>query len=157
MSKHYGVGTYKALRLTPSAILIIAFGQAPNLTTHVTLEQLPWRIFPPWFALFFDEPPISLPATRPFLEAKVFPYPKGKDTVTIIDAGGVHTVGIVDEFDFAKLSAPADGKFLVYQQLGRDNCIVVPEDALVPAIFARAFGPASESECVDWAKANCGK
>ncbi len=157
MSKHYGVGTYKALRLTPSAILIVAFGHAPNLTTRVSLEQLPWRIFPPWFALFFDEPPISLPATRRFVEVKVFPYPKGQTTVTIIDAGGTHTVKIEDEFDFARLSAPADGMFLVYQQLGRDNCIVVPEDALVPAIFARAFGPASEADCIAWATANCGK
>lgn len=104
MSKHYGVGRYAALRIADPVILIVATGTAPNRTTHVTLEQLPWRIYPPRFGLFFDEAPIALPATRPFVVTGVFAYPKGVASVTIVDADGHHEIPIANDIDLEHFS-----------------------------------------------------
>lgn len=158
MSKHYGVGTYRVIRIADHAILVIAEGFAPNLTTKVSIEQLPWRIFPPQFALFFDEPPIGLPALKPFVVSAVFAYPKDRDSVTIIDAAGAHEIKIGGEINWLQMEAQADeGQFIVYRQIGRSNCLIVPHDRIVPAIFARAFGPASQADCKAWAAQHCDK
>lgn len=35
------------------------------------------------------------------------------------------------------------------------DCIIQPQGAAVPAIYTRAFGPASEDECKTWVSQNC--
>ena len=76
MTKQFGVADlYQATRLAETSVLITAVGEAPNLNTIVTLEMLPWKIYPPQFGLFFETPQVSLPATRPFLVWGIFPYP----------------------------------------------------------------------------------
>ena len=78
-------------RLTDFAVLIVAIGEAPNLNTRVTLEQLPWRIYPPHFGLFFETPQIALPATRPFVVWQVAGYPAGLTELVIVDANGLRS------------------------------------------------------------------
>jgi hypothetical protein len=151
---------YQATRLTDTSVLIFAAGEAPNLNTQVSIELLPWRIFPPHFGLFFETPQVGLPATRPFLVWGIFPYPKGIDELVIVDAAGRHTVPILGAFPFAaserKLQeAPS---FVAYRQIGvASNCMLAPADAMVPMIYSRAFGPATQAECQAWIDKNCGK
>jgi len=152
MSKQYGIARlYQALRLADTAVLIMAVGEAPNFNTRVSLEQLPWRIFPPQFGLFFDTPEIQLPALRPFAVSAVFPYPKDVADLTIVDAAGRHKVAILSAFPFpaAEREKHLQGQkeFIAYQQIGVANCMIAPEDAMVPMIYTKAFGPASYAEC----------
>jgi hypothetical protein len=157
MSKDYGIAQYyAALRVGP-IVLITAVGQAPNLNTQVTLEQLPWRIYPPQFGLFFETPGIQLPAIRPFVVSAVFPYPEKETELTIIDAAGRHDIKIASVFPFAPLEREVQGRedYVAYQQIGVANCMIAPADAMVPMIYSRAFGPASYAACEAWIKKNC--
>lgn len=158
MSKHFGVGRYAALRIADAAILIVATGTAPNSTTTVTLEQLPWRIFPSRFGLFFDDAPITLPVTRPFVVTGVFAYPKDVASVTIVDALGHHQIPIAADIDMAKMEERSDSaEYLVYRRLDSTSCLIAPSDQAVPAIYTRAFGPAPLAACEAWSSNNCGK
>ena len=158
--KEYGIAQYyQAIRLFDTAVLIVAAGQAPNLNTRVTVEQLPWRIYPPLFGLFFETPEVQLPAIRPFVVTGVFPYPKDVDKLTIIDAAGRHDIGILGAFPFAQVERELKERqdYVAYQQIGVANCMIAPADAMVPMIYSRAFGPASYTDCEAWIKKNCGK
>jgi hypothetical protein len=160
MTKEFGVAhTYEAARIHGAAVVIVAVGEAPYLNTRVTLEQLPWRIYPPHFGLFFETPPFGLPATRPFVVSAVVGYPADIDELTIIDANGRHLVKIVSVIQFraAKVDVNAEKEFLAYKQIGFANCMIAPVDAVVPMIFRRAFGPASYADCEAWIAQNCGK
>lgn len=88
-----GRGTYNCVRLG-DAILLSASGTLPNWNDKADLVQLPWRIIPPEFALRFVRGQISLPATRPFLVAELFGFPRTHSTVTVHDADGKHDVPI---------------------------------------------------------------
>ena len=152
MSKDYGIAQYySALRVGP-IVLITAVGQTPNFNTQVTLEQLPWRIYPPLFGLFFETPAIQLPAIRPFAVSGVFPYPEKEP-----DAAGRHDVRIATAFPFVPLEREVQGRedYVAYQQIGVANCMIAPADAMVPMIYSRAFGPASYAACEAWIKKNC--
>lgn len=161
MAKDFGVAhDYQAARLTDFAILIAAVGEAPNLNTRVTLEQLPWRIYPPHFGLFFETPQITLPATRPFVVWQVAGYPAAPTEVVIIDANGRHVVKLEKTFGLRSMTEQvnAEKAFLAYRQVGvPGNCMVAPFDAMVPMIFQRAFGPATYADCEAWVAQNCGK
>ena len=86
MTKQFGVADlYQATRLAETSVLITAVGEAPNLNTIVTLEMLPWKIYPPQFGLFFETPQVSLPATRPFLVWGIFPYPRRENDLAVFD------------------------------------------------------------------------
>ena len=157
MSKDYGIAqSYTALRVGP-IVVITAVGQAPNFNTQVTVEQLPWRIYPPLFGLFFETPAIQLPAIRPFAVAGVFPYPEKETELTIFDAAGRHAIRVASAFPFEPLEREAAGRedFIAYQQIGVANCMIAPADAMVPMIYRRAFGPASYPACEAWIAKNC--
>ncbi len=161
MAKEYGVAQiYRAARAPGFPLVVIcAAGETPNLNTRVTIEQLPWRIFPPHFGLFFETPPIFLPATRPFAVWHAAGYPVGVDEVMIIDANGRHVVKIEPTLAPSPegRDVNAGEQFLAYKQIGFPNCMIAPVDAMVPMIFARAFGPASYADCEAWIAQNCGK
>jgi hypothetical protein len=161
MAKDYGIASYSAARVTDSLLLIAAVGVAPNWNTRVTLEQLPWRIWPPHFALYFDTPDVALPALRPFAITGLFLYPASLRQVTVIDARGRHSVeigaGIVlDAATEDKVNA--EKAFNAYRQIGvATNCMIAPVDAMVPMIFSKAHGPDTYKGCEDWVAKNCGK
>ena len=76
MTKEFGIAQlYQAARLTDAAVIIVATGETPNFNTRVTIEQLPWRIYPPHFGLFFETPAIALPAKRPFAVSAIVGFP----------------------------------------------------------------------------------
>jgi hypothetical protein len=51
--RDFGRGTYKCLRMG-DFILLRAEGTLPNLNSTAELEQMPWRIWPPRFGLYFQ-------------------------------------------------------------------------------------------------------
>ena len=160
MAKEFGVATYTAMKVTEVLVLITAHGTAPNWNTRVTLEQLPWRIWPPRFGLYFDTPDIALPALRPFTVSGLFAYPASLGQVTIIDAAGQHDVKIGSAMMLdaaAEDRVNADKAFNAYQQIGVANCMIAPVDAMVPMIFRKAHGPDTYKGCEDWIARNCGK
>jgi len=160
MTKEFGIAqTYHVARLTNAAVIIVAIGEAPNFNTRVTIEQLPWRIYPPHFGLFFETPEIALPATRPFVVWAVAGFPADIDELTIVDANGRHVVKIASaiRFQAADKDVNAEKAFLAYKQIGLPNCMIAPFDAMVPMIFTRAFGPATYADCEAWIAQNCGK
>lgn len=160
MAKEYGIATYRAVKMLDALLLITAEGVAPNWNTRVTLEQLPWRIWPPRFALYFDSPDIVLPALRPFSISNVFLYPASLGEVTIIDAAGQHVVKIdpPHAIDTALHErANSEKAFNAYQQIGVANCMIAPVDAMVPMIFRKAHGPDTYKGCETWIATNCGK
>ena len=159
MLKEFGIAhTYQAARIAGVAVAIAATGEAPNFNTRVTLEQLPWKIYPPHFGLFFEHPQITLPATRPFVVSTLVGYPTDIDDLTVIDANGRHIVKIQASM---MLGAPRERineepAFLAYKQIGFPNCMIAPVDAVVPMIFARAYGPDTYAKCEAWIAQNCG-
>lgn len=111
-----GRGTYKAFRLG-AQIAIQAEGNLPNHNDRADIVQMPWRILPPQFALFFVQAPISLPAVRPFRVVEVFGYPSRAAAVTVRDADGRHVVPIEDlagqKLSAANLAPSEDGQLRV--------------------------------------------
>ena len=103
MTKEFGIAQlYQAARLTDAAVIIIATGETPNFNTRVTIEQLPWRIYPPHFGLFFETPEIALPAKRPFAVSAIVGFPGERNELTIIDACGRHVLNIRRRSNFAR-------------------------------------------------------
>ena len=161
MAKEFGVATYVAMKVTEALVLITAHGTAPNWNTRVTLEQLPWRIWPPRFGLYFDTPDIALPALRPFTVSSLFAYPASLGQVTIIDAAGQHEVKIGSAIDAGR-SRRGQGQCRARRSTPTSrsacaNCMIAPVDAMVPMIFRKAHGPDTYKGCEDWIAKNCGK
>jgi hypothetical protein len=160
MPKEYGIAQhYKAVRLANSFVMILAVGQVGYASTRVTIEQLPWRIYPPHFGLFFETAEIGIPVTRPFVVSAIFLYPASSKKVVILDAAGRHEIDISDifPFDVVERQAKEADNLAVYQQIGVANCMIAPADAMVPMIYTKVFGPATQPQCQAWIDKNCGK
>jgi hypothetical protein len=160
MTREFGIAQeYQAARLSDAAAVILAAGETPNFNTRVTIEQLPWRIYPPHFGLFFETPMIALPAMRPFVVSAIVGFPGDRDHLTVIDANGRHIVSLLNAIRFhtAGKEVNVEKEFLAYRQIGFPNCMIAPVDAAVPMIFTRAFGPATYADCEAWIAQNCGK
>lgn len=103
---------YKAFRLGGAQVAVVAEGTLPNANDRADLVQMPWRIHPPQFALFFVHSQVSLPATRPFRAVEVFGYPDGHSVLTVRDADGRHTIPVEDAVEdriFGVRPSPSDG------------------------------------------------
>lgn len=49
-------------------------------------------------------------------------------------------------------------QFIVIVRTGTNSgCSVLPHDAMYPAIYSQAFGPASYEDCTKWITNNCGR
>lgn len=146
-SKDYGRAAYKAFR-SGGFLHIIATGETPNLTDQAVLEQLPFRIFPPMFGLFFITQDVSLPALRPFTVELQTLFPAEATTVRVQDADGDHAVPIADLGAAPLPAAPDTGNdFCVYQWIGINPYMIAKCDAIVPAVYSRVFGPGTRAAC----------
>ncbi len=90
-----GRAEYSAYRLG-TAVFITAKGVLPNWNQIPDIRQLPIRIFPPQFGMFFYTPAIVLPTLRPFVISEPFGYPKDEKTLTMHDLDGSHVIEIAD-------------------------------------------------------------
>jgi hypothetical protein len=154
-TKELGRAKYSAFRIGDT-VRVFAMGETPNWNDKVDIEQLPFRIFPPWYALYFISPDISLPAKRPFLYQEAIPYPKEPKTIRIQDADDFHDVPIVDLAfkEVTELPPPKqEATFCVFNSLGSKELMIAPCDSPLPHIFGRVFGPATLAECEKFVKA----
>jgi hypothetical protein len=94
-TESFGRATYQAVRIG-TALLIIAEGDLPDLNQIADIRQLPLRIYPPQFGMFFYTPHITLPVVRHFRFTKHFGFPENVSHVTIHDLDGTHQVLIKD-------------------------------------------------------------
>lgn len=157
-----GIAQYTAVRAPRSDLVVLtAVGILPCANYIAELVQRPERIFPPMWSMVFYTQLLCLRALKPF-EVKVHMNIEDSGTeqhITVFDAAGENKVLIVNQIPAAESRGADPELFKVYARLpkhrGPMGCIVVPADALVPAIYYTAFGPATKSECDAWLLKNC--
>ena len=93
MQRELGLGTYKANEIA-GHVTISASGVAPGFNVVVQLVQLPLMIWPPRFALYFTNPEVAMPATRPFKVEATLQTPQRLKAILVQDADGVHEVKV---------------------------------------------------------------
>ncbi|WP_146232206.1 hypothetical protein [Pseudomonas mosselii] len=157
--KELGRAEYKARRFG-DWVEIAAVGTTSAANIKVDIEQLPFFIYPPMFGFYFWVPDVLLPAVTPFCRKEMFPFPASSKIITILDADGKHNVEIqeihVPETQQA-LPAATDTGFCVFSWIGTDTLQVSACDAVVPAVYARVFGPASFAACEAYVRDNGGR
>lgn len=150
MPKVFGEGIYSAYRQN-GILHVKASGLKPTAQTKVTIEELPFLIYPPQLGLMFETEGITNPVLLPFDIEKAFPnYPGSAKIVQIMDKNGLHAIDIVDLPATAPvllLSDAAATQFVVYQQIGTDRYLIAKSDALVLAIYVKVFGPDTYTAC----------
>ena len=157
-TRNFGRASYKAYRLM-GIVSLTATGELANLNDKPDFEQLPFRIMPPMWGFFVTTADISLPATRPFTYSEQIAYPTSAKSIRIQDADGFQDVAIAEVVIppmIAKLAAEADGNYCVFRVVwatgqpspgGINPLLLAKCDTILPAIYARVFGPATEAEC----------
>jgi hypothetical protein len=150
MAKTLGEGIFSACR-QDGILHLTATGQKPSPQTKVTIEQLPFLIFPPRFALMFESEGITNPLVVPFDLERAFPrYPQPAKTVSVLDKNGLHTIDIVDKpatNSGIVIDDPTTATYVVYQQINTEHYLIAKSDAIVPAIYSKVFGPNSYAHC----------
>jgi hypothetical protein len=161
----YGTGTYSAKIIGKGTILIRASGMVPTAPTKAILAELPWRIYPPHFGLFFETSgDVGATVMLPYVTTLVALYPTDESDVTIVDANGMTKVPLetvsVDGFQGVRMAANVAPGFAVYQQINvPSNCVIAPVGAIMPAIFFNAtahLGPLDYAAAQSWRAEHCG-
>ena len=150
MSKDFGEGIYSAYRQN-GILHVRASGLKPTAQTKVTIEQLPFFIFPPQLGLMFETDGITSPIVLPFdIERAFSNYPSSAKAVSIVDKNGLHSIDIVEQpattsnLLISDLAAP---QFVVYQQIGTERYLIAKSGDIVPAIYFKVFGPDTYANC----------
>jgi hypothetical protein len=150
MSKVLGEGIYSAYRQN-GILHVRASGLKPTAQTKVTIEELPFLIYPPRLGLMFETDGITSPVVLPFdIERAITNYPPSAKVVNISDKNGLHMIDIVEQpatVPTLLIPDPAATQFVVYQQLGSDRYLIAKSDALVLAIYVKVFGPDTYANC----------
>jgi hypothetical protein len=150
MPKTFGEGIYGAYR-QDGVLRVTASGHKPTPQTKVTLEQLPFLIFPPRLGLMFETDGVTSPMEVPFDIEKAFPnYPATAKYVSIADKNGLHAIDIHEKPDShspLKIADPNEASFVVYQQIGTMHYLIAKADDVVLAIYTKVFGPNSYAKC----------
>lgn len=151
MAGTFGEGIFSAYR-QDGVVHLQASGSKPTPQTRVTIEQLPFFIFPPQYGLMFETQGITNPLVVPFDIERALPnYPPDVKFVFVVDKNGTHSIDIVERPASGNRnivpSDPAAASFVVYQQIGTDRYMIAKSDAIVPAIYIRVFGPDTYANC----------
>lgn len=159
-SKELGVAEYSAVRVGNNVVEIVAVGTVPAVNIKVDIEQLPFFIYPPIFALYFLTPPIVLPAIHPFCYKERVSFLKDSEVITVLDADGQHVIK-VQEIEVPqiekKFPVPTDTGFCVFSWVGTSKLQISSCDAMVPSVFSREYGPATFRECQTYVDDNAGR
>jgi uncharacterized protein YbdZ (MbtH family) len=151
MAKILGEGIFSAYRQN-GILYLSAIGQKPTPQTKVTIDQLPFLIFPPRFALMFETGGISTPVVVPFDIERAFPgYPPSAKTVYVLDKNGMHGIDIIDipaTSTGIAIDDPTTATYVVYRLLtNTGQYLIAKSDAIVPAIYTKVFGPDTYAAC----------
>jgi hypothetical protein len=154
MTKSYGEGIYTAYR-QDGVLHVHASGTKPYAQTKVTLEELPFLIFPPQIGLFFDTEGIVSPVILPFdIERAFVNYPL-VPTVHIVDKNGGHAINIEERPSSQPVHTDVSTQaYVVYQQIGTQHYLIAKADAIVIAIYTKVFGPDSYENCQKYVAAH---
>jgi len=159
-SKELGIAECSAVRVGNNVVEIVAVGTVSAVNIKVDIEQLPFFIHPPMFALYFLTPPIVLPAIHPFCYKERVSFPKDSEVITVLDADGQHVIK-VQEIEVPqiekKLPAPTDTGFCVFLWVGTSKLQISSCDEMVPSVFSREYGPATFGECQTYVDDNAGR
>jgi hypothetical protein len=149
MTKSYGEGIYSAYR-QDGILHVRAHGSKPSPQTKVSIDELPFFIFPPEYGLFFETDGIASPLVLPYdIERAIPTYPIQLPTIHIVDRNGSHTIDIEDRprSTGSTQPDPATQQYVVYQQLGTNRYLIAKADAVVIEIYKKVFGPDSYENC----------
>jgi hypothetical protein len=153
-TKELGRAKYSAFRIG-GITHVMAVGETPNWNDKVDIEQLPFRIFPPWYALYFISPDVRIPTNRPFAYHEAIAYPKEPKIIRIQDEDGMHDVPIATLAvpDITDLPPPKrDANYCVFNNLASKDLLIAECDTPLPRIYGRVFGPATLAECEKFVK-----
>lgn len=114
--------------------------------------------------MFFVSPEIRLkvqdeltPKAESFVRQERLFYPADQDSVRVLDADGIHQVSIVEAagLDF-QLYTPirADASYCVFSWIDINSMMIAKCDAILPAVYVRVFGPATEQDCARYIAAH---
>ncbi|MGP0061798.1 MAG: hypothetical protein ACLPID_21240 [Beijerinckiaceae bacterium] len=150
MSKTFGEGIYSAYR-QDGVLHVTVSGLTAEAQTKITLEELPFLIFPPRLGLMFETNGLASPAGLPFEIEKPFPsYPAATKVVSIADKNGLHAIDVVEKPATVSpliISDFAEAGFGVYQQTDTEHYLIAKSDSVVPAIYSKVFGPDTYANC----------
>lgn len=148
--KELGRATYKAYRMFGVTYLVAA-GQTPNWNDKVDFEQLPFRIFPPMYGLFFISQDLQMPAVKPFVYEERILFPTSANIVRIQDADGIHDVPIAEvvppDIGLHALAIEGGANYCVFSWIGINSMMIAKCDAVVPAVYTKVYGPATHADC----------
>jgi hypothetical protein len=161
-SRVHGTAKYSArIDSRTGLIELTASGILPCYNYEAQLEMRPERILPPMWDMIFYTQNVCLTAIKPFcLKVRMAGAAR---SITVHDATGpvqvpVQSVTAKSNAVTLEEALAAPVKYFVYSRLPVSpphGCIVVPEGAIVLAIYAPVFGPSSKAKCDAWAAANC--
>jgi len=150
--KVLGHGRYEAHWMHQTSLVkLTASGQLPCANGFAQFEMRGERVIPPlWnFVFYLAQPGQS--GLRVFEKSVYMINSTGTDTVIVHDAAGMNEVPIRSQD--APTSDPGSSVGFVVQarfpapKSGHAGCVIVPVDALLPAHYYRAFGPARHDDC----------
>jgi hypothetical protein len=151
--KELGRASYRAFRLF-GQVHLVATGETNNLNNKFDFEQLPFRIFPPMYGFFVITPDVTLPATTPFVHHERILFPSGVNVIRIQDADGIHEVPIAEvvphDMGMRTLAAGGGNNLCVFSWIGINSMMIAECNAVVPAVYTKVFGPASQQECENY-------
>lgn len=149
-SKTLGHARYEAHWVHQTRLVqLTACGQLPCAEGFAQFEMRSERVSPPlWNFVFFIAKPWQS-GLKMFEHSVVMVNSSGTDTVIVHDASGMNEVPIRSRA--APAADPVTG-FVVQARFpaprsGHCGCVIVPSDALLPAHYYRAFGPARHDDC----------
>ncbi|WP_159009579.1 hypothetical protein [Bradyrhizobium sp. S69] len=150
MPKVLGEGIFSAYRQDGIAHLS-AIGQKPSPQTKVTIDQLPFLIYPPRFALMFETDGITNPLVMPFDIDRAIPnYPPDVKFISVMDKNGLHAIDILDlpaTGNGGLIDDPNAAIFAVFRQINGDQYLIAKADSAILAIFIKVFGPDTYANC----------
>jgi len=163
--RELGRATYKAHRLM-GVVSLTATGELANFNDKPDFDQLPFLIFPPIWAFYVIKPDIGLPAIRPFTYTEQIAFPQSAKSIRIQDAIGYHDVPIAEltipDFNVSETGTVAGANFCVFRMVGPGSTgginplLMAQCDTILPAIYARVFGPATADACRKYINDNGG-
>ena len=157
----FGNATISAKRAGPITYLE-AKGTSKEAGETYDFLQLPFFIYPPrWGFMIKSIGTSPLKAGESFSYSELIPYPHDVDFVAVQTETGIHHVTIEKvPFDLVPYKGNGNtvvGEFSVFNRINTAEYLIAKDDAILPAIYRKVFGPASYDECEKYVKDHEGK
>ncbi|WHA39734.1 hypothetical protein [Agrobacterium larrymoorei] len=157
----FGNATIAAKRAGPITYLT-ATGSVKEDGETYDFFQLPFFIFPPQWAFLVKGPGTSdRKAGDSFSYTELIPYPADVDRISVQTETGTEIIAIEDMpfnvVPYADGEEGAVGQFSVFNRLGTAEYLIAKDDAILPGVYRKVFGPASYADCEAYVAEHAGK